>query len=64
MVALKPGEQLDIEQLREFAATSLARYKLPRRLEIVTSLPRSATGKVLKTVLRQQFDQESALRRH
>ena len=55
VVALKPGQRLELEHLREFAGRQLARYKLPRRLEIVPALPRNATGKVLKTQLRQQF---------
>ena len=36
-------------------AASLARYKLPKRLEIVAALPRNATGKILKYQLRQTF---------
>ena len=55
VVALKPGQRLELEQLREFASTQLARYKLPRRLEVVPSLPRNAEGKILKTQLRKQF---------
>ena len=55
VVALKSGQTLDIEQLREFAGAQLSRYKLPRRLEVVPALPRNATGKILKTELRKQF---------
>ncbi len=55
VVVLKPGQRLDLEQLREFAGVQLARYKLPRRLEIVQALPRNATGKLLKVELRRQF---------
>jgi acyl-CoA synthetase (AMP-forming)/AMP-acid ligase II len=29
--------------------------RLPRRLEIMPAIPRNATGKILKTQLRQQF---------
>ena len=39
----------------EFAAERLARYKLPRRLEIVAALPRNPAGKVLKFELRARF---------
>ena len=46
-----------LDELREFVGGRLARYKLPRQLEIVDSLPRNATGKVLKTELRARFDQ-------
>ncbi len=55
IAALKVGQSLTIDELRDFAGESLARYKLPRRLEIVTALPRNATGKILKYQLRQTF---------
>ena len=55
IAALKAGQSLTLEALREFAGESLARYKLPGRLEIVPSLPRNATGKILKYQLRQSF---------
>jgi fatty-acyl-CoA synthase len=55
VAVLKSGQVLTIEELREFAGEFLARYKLPRRLEIVAALPRNATGKILKYQLRQMF---------
>ncbi len=55
VVALKPGASLTLEELREFAQTSLAHFKLPKRLEFVAALPRNATGKILKYQLRQTF---------
>lgn len=58
VVALKPGQSLNLEDLRAFAGEHLARYKLPRRLEIVPALPRNATGKILKYQLRQTLQGE------
>jgi fatty-acyl-CoA synthase len=55
VAALKHGAALDLDQLREFASGRLARYKLPRRLEIVAALPRNPAGKVLKFELRTRF---------
>ena len=55
VAALKPGTNLELEELRTFATDRLARYKLPRRLEIVAALPRNPAGKVLKFELRAQF---------
>jgi len=55
IVALKPDAKLDLEELRDFAGKELARYKLPRRLEVMNVLPRNATGKVLKFELRKTF---------
>jgi fatty-acyl-CoA synthase len=54
VAALKPGTTLTLEELQAFAGKRLARYKIPRRLNLVPSLPRNATGKILKYVLREQ----------
>ena len=40
-----------LEELRLHAADRLARFKLPRELQLVPVIPRSATGKVLRTSL-------------
>jgi malonyl-CoA/methylmalonyl-CoA synthetase len=42
----------DREGLREFCQEQLARFKLPRRVVIVDTLPRNALGKVVKHELR------------
>ncbi len=55
VVALKPGAELSLEALQAFAEPELARYKIPRRLELVEALPRNATGKVRKFDLRATF---------
>jgi fatty-acyl-CoA synthase len=48
-----PGAGLTIGELREWATSRLARYKLPTALEVVDVLPRNASGKILKHVLRE-----------
>ena len=53
-VALKPNTLLSLEEMQNFAADRLARYKLPRELRLVDALPRNSNGKVLKTELRQR----------
>jgi len=55
VVALRPNEQMDIKELREFLKTRIADYKMPRMLEIVPALPRSVAGKVLKYKLRDDL---------
>jgi O-succinylbenzoic acid--CoA ligase len=42
----------DPAQLREFAAQRLARFKVPKAIEPVGSLPRNASGKLLRRELR------------
>jgi fatty-acyl-CoA synthase len=54
VVSLKPGAELTLEALRAFARTQLAGYKIPCELRIVDALPRTSTGKVKETALRQQ----------
>jgi fatty-acyl-CoA synthase len=50
-VVLKPGRDLTADQLREFLAPRLARYKVPKRIAFLAELPKSGAGKVLKTRL-------------
>jgi long-chain acyl-CoA synthetase len=43
---------LDEKALHQFLRAKLADYKVPRRIEVLSALPRNATGKILKTALR------------
>jgi len=54
VVVLKEGTSLTLEELRDFAGRSLARYKLPSHLSFVDVLPRNPAGKVLKFELRER----------
>jgi long-chain acyl-CoA synthetase len=53
VVALRPGRQLGLEELREHAAASLARYKVPTSVQVLAALPHSLTGKVSRARLRE-----------
>lgn len=55
LVVLAPGTEVTEEELLEFATRSLARYKCPMSLEWRESLPRNASGKVLKKDLRAPY---------
>jgi len=46
---------LDIASLRAQLKTSLADYKVPKHVEIATSLPREDSGKIFKRRLRDPF---------
>ncbi|TFG19455.1 MAG: long-chain fatty acid--CoA ligase [Promethearchaeota archaeon] len=50
-ITLKPGKQLEIEEIREYLSEKLGKYKIPKYYEIRDSLPTSATGKILKREL-------------
>ncbi|QWZ08510.1 long-chain fatty acid--CoA ligase [Nocardioides panacis] len=47
-VALKAGQKVSEDELREFAKERLAAYKYPRHLWIVEELPKGPTGKILR----------------
>ncbi|MFK4794022.1 class I adenylate-forming enzyme family protein [Sphingobium sp. ZW T5_29] len=56
---LRPGHQVDPQDIIAFARRSLAAYKIPRRIEVGVTLPRTASGKVQRALVRQHFmDQE------
>jgi fatty-acyl-CoA synthase len=51
-VVLKPGAAATEDELREFARGRLAHFKVPRGFTFVGELPKTATGKIQKYVLR------------
>jgi acyl-CoA synthetase (AMP-forming)/AMP-acid ligase II len=53
-VVLKPGAVASAEELTAHCIQSLASFKAPRPVWIVTSLPRNPSGKVLKRELRER----------
>ena len=52
-VAPNDGAVLDERTLQQFVRRKLADYKVPRKVVVVPALPRNATGKILKTALRE-----------
>lgn len=54
-VILKPGKKATAEELIAFLRGRLARYKVPKSIEFVESLPLSPAGKILKRELRKAF---------
>ncbi len=54
-VVLKPGSNTTADELMGHMQDHLARYKVPKRIEIMEALPLSGMGKILKRDLRTQF---------
>jgi long-chain acyl-CoA synthetase len=52
IVAVKPGQSVTEAELIEFVKERAAAYKYPRTVEFRDSLPKNATGKILKKELR------------
>jgi len=55
LVVAESGASPTEESIREFAGESLARYQIPKRVEFVDDLPETATGKIQKYQLRQDY---------
>ncbi|MGB7621215.1 MAG: AMP-binding protein [Terriglobia bacterium] len=53
-VVLKSGASATPDELVEFCRNKIATYKLPREVVLVDQLPRTATGKLLRRVLREK----------
>jgi len=53
-VVPRPGRSIDPAELIAWAREEMANFKVPRRVEVVDALPLNASGKVLKTDLRQR----------
>jgi len=47
-VVAREGRELTVEDVKRHVHRNLARFKVPRRVEFLTELPRTTTGKVLK----------------
>ena len=57
-VVVRPDMALDLDEVRAFCGETLAPYKLPDHLEVLSEpLPRNASGKVVKAVLRGEATQ-------
>jgi malonyl-CoA/methylmalonyl-CoA synthetase len=55
VVVPKAGVKLNAQAMIAILKTQIANFKIPKRLEIVSDLPRNAMGKVQKNILRQQY---------
>ena len=59
-VVLRKGMTATPEELIEHCKTQLAEFKVPKKIQIRESLPKTAVGKVLHRVLREEEDQTEA----
>lgn len=55
VVVLKEGKSATEEEIIEFCKQNLARYKAPKSVEFVKSLPKNPQGKILKRELREKY---------
>jgi fatty-acyl-CoA synthase len=60
VLVLKEGASLEDKAVIDHCRKNLAKFKVPHAIEHIDALPRNATGKVLKRVLRDRFVGEGA----
>lgn len=66
-VVLKPGSQQGValqEALQDFVKTRIAPYKYPRWIEFVDALPKTATGKIQRFLLKKRANEMRAAAGH
>jgi 4-coumarate--CoA ligase len=56
-VVLKQGQEATAAEIQDFVAARVANYKQVRTLTFVDAIPKSASGKILRRVLREQARQ-------
>src|SRR4029079_14310765 len=56
-VVLKQGQDVTAADIQAFVAENVASYKQIRKLTFVDAIPKSASGKILRRVLRDQAAQ-------
>jgi long-chain acyl-CoA synthetase len=51
-IVVKPGQTLSADEVIAFCKERLSPYKVPKQIEFINELPKSAVGKILRRELR------------
>jgi fatty-acyl-CoA synthase len=55
LIVLKPGHKAAAKDLLAYCATKLAKFKVPKSVEFLDSLPKTGTSKIQKNILREKY---------
>ena len=55
VVQLLPGKEISKDEILKFYEGKIAKWMIPDRVEFIENIPLGATGKILKTKLREMF---------
>ncbi|MEW6186555.1 MAG: long-chain-fatty-acid--CoA ligase [Thermodesulfobacteriota bacterium] len=58
IVVLKEGQTATEQELIDFCRDQLASFKKPKSIELVKEIPKTPSGKILKTVLREKYKKD------
>jgi len=61
VIRLREGERATADEIREFCRGQIASHKIPRYIDFVTNYPVTASGKIQKYRLREQYTEKYGL---
>jgi len=59
VVVLSEGETLTLQELQVYCRDKIGGFKIPKQLFVVDTMPRTASGKILKRELREQLTHQA-----
>ncbi len=62
-IILKDGETMTAEEMKDYIASHMARHKVPRYIDFVSSFPMNAAGKILKYKMREEAAEKFGLKK-
>ena len=54
-IITRPGEELTEQEVRDYCQGKISRYKIPRYIKFLSEYPMTASGKIQKFKLREDF---------
>jgi len=63
LIVLKDGEKMTEDEAIEFLRGKLAKYKIPKYAEFTSEFPKTASGKIKKTELREKYGHKKVAER-
>lgn len=62
IITTRPGQSLDTNELKLFLKSRLSPFKVPKEFRMVSDIPKSQAGKLLKRELKRQIEDSSTAR--
>lgn len=60
-IRLRDGEKMTKDEMRDYCRGKIAHFKIPRYIEFVDEYPKTASGKIQKFRLREQFESKGVI---
>lgn len=57
-IVVKEPENFNMKEFKDYLKKNLASYKLPKKIDVLDTLPKNSTGKIMKRTLRDLYDQQ------